>query len=103
MNVLHDTPTHNEIPKKDNDDFVLSGMFVTFGLLAIVGLLVYLLTVQTNAQKCEPIYGEDGAVTNNCPPQNVTPQPSGVGVPGGIEFLDNFNDTNRIPELDGVE
>lgn len=93
---------HTEIkqPKAPNkDDFALSGIFFTFGLIAIIGVLVYFLTIQTNAAKCEPEFDEHGSITNNCPPKSPTPVPNST-LPGQIELVPGLQKNNKIPGLD---
>lgn len=85
--------------KKKDDDFLLSGMLVTFGLLAVMGLLIYLFNIQAHAQKCEPKFDASGALTNNCPPPNPVANPS-TTKPGQIQFLNNLG-PQKIPALDG--
>lgn len=73
-------------------------MIVTFVLVGIVVLLIYLLGIQSKAKNCQPRLGPNGEIVNGCPPSNTVAVPTSA--PGQIQFLHNLS-PQKIPQLDG--
>lgn len=93
-------PQKESKQKKENDDFAMSGMIFTFILLAVLGFMIYLLTVKGRSKVCVPGLDANGQVTNNCTPSAVSPVPAQGGAPGQIKFLPGLNQ-QKLPQIDG--